>query len=372
MGVPAARRITCDGLIVDHPRYFYTPRILRHWYGQFYRLSVQKSFMRAIDEFQPEIILAPWAYPDGWAAVKLARAAGLPVVVKVHGSDVRVLSRIRGRRRRTAEALQRADGVVTVSQELAHQVIALDVPPSQVRTITSGIDTTRFRPGSKTDARSHLSLPGRGRILLFIGNLVPVKGLDVLVQSCQLLAREGVEFTCHVIGQGPLRSDLERQIARSGLQDQVKLLGPRANEQLPVWFRAADVFVLPSRSEGLPTVLLEALASGCPFVASRVGGIPELAHLGPCRLVRPDDPGQLAGAIRLLLDEAPASATSAPMQPRLRTYAEEAEELSGFLESVIRSHRGAPAVQGPATSANSTREKDDELIGRGSQAIRSR
>ncbi len=170
---------------------------------------------------------------------------------------------------------------------------------------------------------------------------MPVKGLDVLIQACSLLAEAGTQFTCYLIGEGPMRTTLERQIAHSGLAGQIRLVGTRPNGQLPDWFRAANLFVLPSRSEGLPTVLLEALASGTPFVATRVGGIPELATLGPCRLVRPEDPRQLAQAIRLSIDEDKASGEAVAAQPRLKNHDEEASELTSFLEIVRRGYHDA-------------------------------
>jgi glycosyltransferase involved in cell wall biosynthesis len=333
-GLPRDRRLTLDGMVIDHPVYLYPPKILRHLYGRFYCLSVRNAFQRALDEFRPDIVFAPWAYPDGWAAVQLGHDAGLPVVVKVHGSDIRVLTRVRGRRRRTAEAIQRADGVIAVCHELERQVVEFDVTPNKVRTIISGIDSSVFHPGSRGEARAELGIAPKGSVLLFIGNLVPVKGLDVLIDACSLLLRTGVRFTCHLIGQGPLRSRLEARVAKLGLQENVKLLGSKPHHQLPTWFRAADIFVLPSRSEGLPTVLLEALASGTPFVASRVGGIPELAHLGPCRLVRPDDPRQLAEALRLMVDAGKRPIGDLATRPRLQSYEEEARELSTYLQSV--------------------------------------
>lgn len=346
--LPRDRRVTLDDLIIHHPRYLYTPKILRHWYGLFFRLSVRKAFANALDEFRPDIVFAPWAYPDGWAAVQLGHAAGLPVVVKVHGSDIRVLSRIRGRRRVTVEGMQQADGVVSVSHELARQVMELNVDPDKIRTITSGIDSQLFHPGSRSEARERIGLTDPGQVLLFIGNLVPVKGLDVLVQSCSLLAQSGVQFTCYIVGDGPLRSALHRQIAQSGLEERVRLVGVKPNAQLPDWFRAANLFVLPSRSEGLPTVLLEALASGTPFVASRVGGIPELANLGPCRLVRPDDPGRLAEAIRLSIEGDAGKSEVLTAQPRLRNYDQEASELTAFLETVHCGYHDSPSPTVPS------------------------
>src|SRR5688572_5831514 len=81
----ASRRVTCDGMTVDHPRYLFPVKVLRGWYGRCFRRSVRATFERARREFRPDVVLGSWAYPDGWAAVKLAHAAGLPAVVKVHG-----------------------------------------------------------------------------------------------------------------------------------------------------------------------------------------------------------------------------------------------------------------------------------------------
>src|SRR5208337_5416855 len=92
-GLSRNRRMQLDGLTVDYPRYLFTPKVLRTWYGHFYRFSVKSAFKRALVEFCPDIIYAAWAYPDGWAAVELGRKSGLPTVIKVHGSDVLVLSR---------------------------------------------------------------------------------------------------------------------------------------------------------------------------------------------------------------------------------------------------------------------------------------
>ncbi|MEX2025859.1 MAG: glycosyltransferase, partial [Pirellulaceae bacterium] len=89
--LPPSRRLRHDGLTIDHPRYWYTPKIGRRLYGDFFLASVRRTFRQVVAEFRPEVIFAPWAYPDGYAAVALARQLELPVVVQVHGSDVRTL-----------------------------------------------------------------------------------------------------------------------------------------------------------------------------------------------------------------------------------------------------------------------------------------
>ena len=337
--LPPGRKVTIDGITVEHPRYLFPPKVLRGRYGHFFRRSVSPAFRRALAEFGPDLVFAPWAYPDGWAAVDLGHRAGLPVAIKVHGSDILGLDAYPGRRRRTAEALGRADAVIAVSRDLAARVIGLGADPARVRVVSDGIDRDLFHVGPRDEARRRLGLDDGGPIALFIGNLAPVKGLDILVDACARLVREGVRFRCFLIGQGPLRPALQREVSRLGLGETVTLLGPRPHDQLPDWFRAATVFVLPSRSEGVPIVLLEALACGTPFVASRVGGVPEISHLGPSRLVPPQDAEALAEALREGLSGALGSGGGAA----IRGHAEVASELIDLFEGLIK----AGVRQGP-------------------------
>jgi len=337
--LPAGRRVECDGIVVDHPVYVFPPRVMRGWYGHFFRRSIRRTFDRAVAEFRPDVVLGSWAYPDGWAAVTLARRAGLPVVLKVHGSDVLTLGGQPSKQGPTGDALRQADGVVAVSRDLSAAVQRFGVDRNRVRVIYNGVDTSLFCPGDAAEARARVGIEGNGAVLVYIGNLVPVKGVDVLVEACGELARAGTVFTCYMIGQGALRGLLERRIAELGLQEKVKLAGPKPHKQLPDWFRAAELFVLPSRSEGVPNVLLEASACGTPYVASRVGGIPEIAHLGDGRLVAPTDATALAATIRERLAEPTAAKRFGGA--RLRSHAEAAAELILFLEEAVVNHRRA-------------------------------
>jgi glycosyltransferase involved in cell wall biosynthesis len=262
----------------------------------------------------------------------LGKQAGIPVVVKLHGSDLLTLDDHRGRERRTVEVLRGADGLVAVSGHLAAKVKEYGVPEQRVRVIYDGIDQSLFHPGCRREARRRLGLPAEGRIVLYIGNLVPIKGLDVLVKACASMGR-GIPYTCYLIGQGPLRATLERQVRQAGLADRIRLLGPRPHAQLPDWYRAADVFVLPSRSEGVPIVLLEAAACGTPFVASRVGGIPEITHLGIHQLVPPGASAELASALHGFLDGPPR--TAVPPVTSARSHADAAGEVAAYLEGIL-------------------------------------
>ncbi|HEX4588917.1 MAG TPA: glycosyltransferase [Gemmataceae bacterium] len=342
--LPHDRRVLCDGISVEHPRYLYPPKMLRNWYGHFFQRSVRAAFERACTAFRPDMVLAPWAYPDGWAAVRLGRQAGLPVVIKVHGCDILCggagLDRYPGRRRRTADALRQADAVIAVSRHLAGKVVELGVSPGRVDVVYDGIDPTVFHPGPTPDPRPRLGVDPDLPLVLFIGNLVPVKGVEILLDACGRLAQRGLKFTAGLIGEGPLRAALERQVNRLGLEGQVKLLGPLPQRQLGDWYRAASVFVLPSYSEGVPCVLLEAAACGTPFVATQVGGIPEIAHLGPSRLVTPGDAEGLALAIADRITGSVGRKTARPESAR--SHGEAAAELAGLFEQVIRASQPEP------------------------------
>jgi glycosyltransferase involved in cell wall biosynthesis len=286
---------------------------------------VRRTFRRALAEFRPDVIFAPWAYPDGYAAVELARQSGVPVVVQVHGSDIRQLQQFPARRAGTMLAVRQAQGVIAVCRELAGGVIRLGASPERVRVIIDGVDPAVFSPGSKESARQRLGLPSDRQHLLFVGNLVPVKGIDVLVAACGRLRNSAWQL--HIIGDGPQRAALQRAAAAAGIGQRVTFHGAITHENLPDWFRAADLFVLASRSEGVPNVLLEAMACGLPLVASEVGGIPEIADQGASRLVPPERPDALAEAITDMLAHPPPPAGG----PRDRRQA--VAEIAEFLQA---------------------------------------
>ena len=332
-GGRVARAVTLDGLPVEHPRYYFPPKVGRGLYGHCFAASVRGTFRRAVREFAPDVVFAPWAYPDGWAAVRLARRAGLPVVVQVHGSDVKLLDQFPTRRRRTAEALTGADGVIAVSGDLRDRVVGLGVPADRVAVIYDGVDPQIFYPGDRQSARAAANLPGgwpAAPVLLFVGNLVAVKGIDVLVHA---LASLKSPARLVVVGAGPERAPLARLAGELGVADRVTFLGSLAQAALPDWYRAADLFVLPSRSEGVPNVLLEASACGTPWVASRVGGIPEMPGHASRRLVPPENPEALAAAIADALAAGRPDPADLP-HPKSRTAA--VDELEAALRDVVR------------------------------------
>jgi teichuronic acid biosynthesis glycosyltransferase TuaC len=257
--------------------WWYPPRIGRATYHRWMALTVLRTVRRVTRSWTPDLVLGYWTHPDGTVALAAARELGVPAALLVGGSDVQLLTRERRRRTIIVETLRAADRVFAVGALLQRAVIALGIPPARVVAFERGVDRDTFNPGSPPAARERLGLPCDRPIMIWVGRMVPVKGLDVLLASWPAVARHPARPLLILIGDGDQRSSLERQAAEFG--DTVRFVGNLAHNALPDWYRAADCVVLPSRSEGVPNVLLEGLACGTPFVASAVGSVTELTDL---------------------------------------------------------------------------------------------
>ncbi len=298
---------------VIYPRYYYPPRLLPNTHGWFMWQSVRRRLRGLLRSFRPDCVLSYWAYPDGEVANRAARLANVPCVAMVGGSDV-LLCDQSGRRQRVTAVLRDADAVMTIGDDLRRKVIDLGVDADRVHVMQRGVDTHRFCPGDRREARKRLGIPLDGPTLLWVGRMVPVKGLTILLEACAQLQASGTHFRLYLVGDGPLRTSLERACDALHLTKQVTFAGIHAHHELPDWYRAADLTVLPSLSEGVPNVLRESLACGTPFVASRVGGIPELSADPLNRLAPPGDARALAEVIaQALADGAVAKLSSAPV-----------------------------------------------------------
>jgi len=332
--IDASGRERRDGLLVSHPTFFFTPKLMRGAYGAFFVKSIASEFARCVDQFRPDIVLGCWAYPDGWAAMHLARQYGLPVALKIQGSDVLQVGDRGARARRVREVLRGVDGVVAVSAHLAEQAIACGAPRDRVRTVYNGVDTARFCPGDRVAAKQGLGIESDVPLITFVGNMVPVKGVDILIRSLGVVQGRGLKFRCVLVGDGAERVAYARLAVREGLADHVRFVGSCPLERMPLWHRASDLLVLPSRSEGVPNVLREAQACGTPFIATRVGGVPEIAL--PSSLVPPNDPETLAQRIAEFLLAPRRSEDVHPIAQGVTsaTWGDSAAELLRALEDV--------------------------------------
>jgi len=191
-----------------------------------------------------------------------------PLIITFHGSDA-LKEPYRNKVYYLLQkfVISRSNYIIAVSNAIKKALVNdLGGCSDKIVVIPCGVDTALFHPMDKTAVRDKLRLPKDRKIVLFVGRLTYWKGIDIVIQcSCQI---PNVLFVC--IGEGMLKVDLKN----------CKILGYKPNEEIPLWINAADLFLLPSRSEGTPVALLEALSCGVPAIVSDVGGIPDVITNG--------------------------------------------------------------------------------------------
>ena len=281
--------------------------------GRAYRAE-RAAVARACREFEPDIVHTHGYHCDVVDA-GVARRFGIPVVTTVHGFTGgdwknRFYEWLQVR------AYRRFDAVVAVSNRLGDLLARRGVPRDRIRVIHNG-----WQPaGSSLDREGALEVLGERPEaetlrIGWVGRLSMEKGPDVFVESLGRLRDRA--WTACIVGDGPARIDLERRAAALGIGDRIHWHG--VVERAGTLFPAFDVFVISSRTEGMPIVLFEAMASEVPVVTTAVGGIPEAVSASEARLVVSEDPAALAAGIADVLDHADtASARARNAARRLR------------------------------------------------------
>lgn len=291
---PPAPDAASAGLDVEFASYPVVPLLSRPLNGAL----CARALARPVAAFRPDLVLAYWLYPDAYGAMRVALRHRLPFVAGARGSDLRVRDAVS--RRLTRPVVRRADRLLVVSADLGRVAVeAYGAQAERVRVIPNGCDASVFRRGDRAQARLELGIEPAARIVLFVGRLVPEKGLRELVEACASLAAADPALVLAFVGGGPMQSELEGVAAASS--GRVRLVGALAPAQVARWMVASDLLALPSYSEGHPNVLVEALACGLPAVATPVGGIPEVVDAESAVLVPPRDAAALAAGIAAAL-----------------------------------------------------------------------
>lgn len=255
--------------------------------GRFLYARALPSVMQIHREHPIHLIHAHAALPCGHAAELLSRRLNIPYVVTVHGLDVFNAYQGRGaaaqwRRERSIAVYEKAGTVLCVSAKV--QKILRDGVPGEVRSavVYNSTDVTLFSPAAAEDD------PARP-VLLAVGNLIPTKGHELILRAMARLASAFPQLRCQFIGEGPDRARLESLASELGIGQRVHFRGRRSRADVAAAMRACSVFVLPSRSEGLGCVYLEAMACAKPVIACRGQGIEEIIEQGRNGCLIPGD-----------------------------------------------------------------------------------
>jgi len=288
----------------ERPAYLHAPTALGNAAAGFALAARLLPLLRARRRSFPfDVLHAHTLTPDGLAAWLCARALNVPVVVSIRGSDLHVVAEHAGARLAlTRRVLLGADAVTAVSAELAREARRVAGRDVDVRVVYNGVDTDRFRPCTDRAAlRDALGLPRGAVLALFVGRVEPEKGVDELFGAFERAAPGVPDLHLVLVGAGPSLDGGLARLARAGLSQRVHAPGRLAHAQVAAMMQACDLLVLPSWAEGMPNVMLEAMACGLPPIVTPVGGVPEVIVDGAngC-LVPPRAPDALAAALSAL------------------------------------------------------------------------
>jgi glycosyltransferase involved in cell wall biosynthesis len=290
------RRIE-SGYWVHRPHYLYL--VPKRWLYPSAGPAMAHALVRYADELgPPDVIHAHWSYPDGWAALALRELFGCKLVVHARGTLERVIAQQSPRfRELVTRPLQGADAVIANSDALHADCLGLGVSPERLCVIPNGVDLSLFVPADKAESKRALRRDPARPVLLYCGNLREVKGVDLLARALPALCEQRPALDVILVGSGELRPQLERELAELIGRGRVTLTGALPQPEVARYMQAADLLVVPSRSEARGNVILEALATRTPVAAARVGGIPELLRDTHGRLFEPNDARHVLAAL---------------------------------------------------------------------------
>ena len=251
-----------------------------------------------------DVIDAQFFFPDGPAAIRVGRTLGLPVSIKARGADIHHWGQTGVMAAQVREAGQAAQGLLAVSQGLADDMVALGMPRERITLHRTGLDRSVFRPLDKALMRRKLGLDATAPLLVSVGALIPRKGQTFALEA--LAGLPGAHLA--LAGSGADETALRQRAQALGLADRVHFLGPVPHGQLPELLSAADLFVLPTASEGLANAWVEALACGTPVITSDIPGARELVTSPDYGRLVPRNADAIAAAARELLANPPARA----------------------------------------------------------------
>jgi phosphatidylinositol alpha-1,6-mannosyltransferase len=303
-----------------------------------------------------DIVHASLAISDGMSGWLLKRVLGKPYIVYTFGKELTLQPGDELKRKRLMQVFDQADRVVTISDYTRDQLLSLGVPATRIAKITPGVDTRRFYPdeaaGLAIRARYHL---GDRPVILTIGRLAPHKGHDVVIGALPLVLSQIPNVVYLIGGKGPTLESLKALAQERAVSDHVIFAGYVPDEELPAFYNAADLFVMPSRQmleagewEGFGIVYLEANACGKPVIGGRSGGTEDAVVNGQSGyLVDPESPEAVAEKILGLLQNPVRAQRMGEFGRRWvkqhLSWEQAAEQNLSLTASVLGAHRPRPA-----------------------------
>lgn len=292
---------TWKGLTVYRTRFGHIPGTGGRFDAAAMVRALRRSLAAIREDFPFDVIDAEFFFPDGPAAIALGKIFGVPVSIKARGSDIHVWAGPGSdTRAQIIAAGQAADGLLSVSQALRADMIALGMPEERIAVHYTGLDRSVFNVRLRGRAEK-TALGVTGPLIVSVGALIARKGQGIAIEALADIPNA----TLALIGHGPARADFAAAAARLGVSDRVRFLGSLPHGAIADWLAAADAMVLTSVSEGLANAWVEALACGTPIVIPDVGGAREVLDRPEAGLLVAREPRAVASAINAILADPP-------------------------------------------------------------------
>ncbi len=248
-----------------------------------------------------DIIHAQWALSAvvGW---RVKKALKIPLVLTTRGAEITSAQKSRLFRQGLKFVLNHCDAVTPNNE--SHSKVLSSMGFANFDIIPNGLNVKQFTPRNKVLIRKKLGVPKDKKIILFVGWLIPRKGCDCLLRAMPSILQQNSDALLLIVGDGVLRGQLEGLSVELGIKNHISFKGSLPPDEVPYWMNVADVFVLPSISEGKPNVVGEAMASGLPVIATNVDGTPDFVEDGKDGfLIPPGDIASLSNKLKLLLGD---------------------------------------------------------------------
>jgi len=300
--------------------FFYIPGLFRGLNSFFLVFSIIISIVPMLKLIKAKTVLASWAFPDGLACAWLKGICKYRLIIQCLGSDVNVHSKNNFRKKLLKKSFDLSDGIITVSKALQSEVEKIS-NKANVKTIYNGVNFSRFTLSvEKFDKLS----------LIFIGNIIKTKGIYELINAVKIMIKSGENLHLHIVGNGPELDNIKALIVKHGLQESVTVHGTVNHHQVVDLLQKCHALVLPSYQEGVPNVIMEALACGVPVVATKVGGIPEVVNDNNGVLINDHNESDVVEGIEKCLS---SKWNEQVIRKSIRTYTWDANvtQLSSFL-----------------------------------------
>lgn len=295
-----------DGVDVHYPRYLNIPGKISHIFSTYSMcFPIKTDIDSVIRSFNPNIIHAHTATPDGYFGLRLKNKYNLPLICSLRGSDINSYPYVNKLTYRlTKEVITKADQILSVSDALRISAEEIAKPDRQIEVVYNGCEIANPVSDNITSdkLRTQLGISKSEVAILFVGRIEKDKGIYELLDAFSTLKSKGHNLHLILLGNC-VESDVKSKISSlTALKNKIHVIGEQPHREVFNWLKSADLFVLPSYHEGLPNAILEAMSCGLPVVSTKIGGIPEIVEDGNTGiLVNPKDSDALANAIDYLI-----------------------------------------------------------------------